>query len=157
MEESQCSDELQSIISAWALSFIKEIEVKHDVTMIYAVETGSRGYGTQMNDSDFDIKGFFINKRSVYSSVMGGARAIRDDHVKVEVGGKSYELDFEFNDFRKFLKNKLKGNKLDHMNFRFFSPTIYLNRFSASTFREIQESVKLPTEKFFSVSKGFFA
>lgn len=72
------------------------------------------------------------------------------------ITGKEYELDFEFYDFKKFLKKKVIGNLLDHMNFRFFSEKIYLNRFDAAVFKEIKENLKVPVEKFYAVVKGFF-
>lgn len=70
--------------------------------------------------------------------------------------GKEYELDFEFYDFKKFLKKKVIGNLLDHMNFRFFSQKVYLNRFDAGVFAEIKANLKVPVEKFYAVVKGFF-
>lgn len=79
--------ELDAIINQWALKFIGELEEKHNMKVLFAAETGSRGYGTNMKDSDFDIKGFFISPPKTYMSVMGGPTAIREDHFKVEVNG----------------------------------------------------------------------
>lgn len=47
-------------LQEWVLSFLKEIETANDATILFAAETGSRGYGTNMDDSDLDIKGFFV-------------------------------------------------------------------------------------------------
>lgn len=89
--DEQTTPEVDAKITEWALKFIKELEVKHNVTVLFAAETGSRGYSTHMRDSDFDIKGFFLSSRDVYTSVMGGPTAIRDDHFKVEVNGNLFE------------------------------------------------------------------
>lgn len=51
------------------LEFIHKIEKEKDVIIIYACETGSRGWGTHVKDSDFDIKGYFICSREKYLSI----------------------------------------------------------------------------------------
>ncbi|EAR84682.2 nucleotidyltransferase (macronuclear) [Tetrahymena thermophila SB210] len=154
--KSQENPELDVIIKDWAIKFIKDLEIKHNMKVLFAAETGSRGYGTHMKDSDFDIKGFFIYPAKTYMSVMGGPSAIREDHFRVEVNGKEYELDFEFYDIKKFLKKKVIGNLLDHMNFRFYSQKQYINMFDNDIFLEIRDNLKLPIEKFYAVTKGFY-
>ena len=36
---------------------------------MFCAELGSRGYGTNTKDSDSDVKGFFIHKKSNYLTV----------------------------------------------------------------------------------------
>lgn len=41
---------------------LKDLESKNDITIIYAVEAGSRAWGLESEDSDYDIRFVFIHK-----------------------------------------------------------------------------------------------
>lgn len=52
-------------------SMIKEIEQKHDVDVVMAIESGSRAWGIESSDSDYDIRGISIRRaRQSYTSVI---------------------------------------------------------------------------------------
>ncbi len=42
---------------------LREIEAKYDVEVLWAVESGSRAWGFESPDSDFDVR--FIYKRKI--------------------------------------------------------------------------------------------
>jgi len=56
MDKSNIFEELNSKVREKASEFIRNIEINNKVSILYAVETGSRGYGLQVKNSDFDIK-----------------------------------------------------------------------------------------------------
>jgi len=51
-----------------------EVENKHDVRIVYAVESGSRAWGFASPDSDYDVRFIYVHKKERYLSV----RAYRD-------------------------------------------------------------------------------
>ncbi|MEX1376258.1 MAG: nucleotidyltransferase domain-containing protein [Eubacteriales bacterium] len=46
-----------------------EIEKKHDIKILYAVESGSRGWGFASTDSDYDVRFVYIHKMEWYLSI----------------------------------------------------------------------------------------
>jgi len=56
MDKSNIFKELNSKVREKASEFIRNIEINNKVSILYAVETGSRGYGLQVKNSDLDIK-----------------------------------------------------------------------------------------------------
>lgn len=65
----QISQDKEKYLRQKILEFIRNIEKQYDIKIIYAAETGSRGYGTNVKDSDFDIKGYFICSKEKYLSI----------------------------------------------------------------------------------------
>lgn len=48
---------------------LKEIEEKEDVKIIYAVESGSRAWGFESDDSDYDVRFIYVRKIKDYLSM----------------------------------------------------------------------------------------
>lgn len=48
---------------------LKEIEKQHDVKILYAVESGSRGWGFESTDSDYDVRFIYIHRPEWYLSI----------------------------------------------------------------------------------------
>lgn len=46
-----------------------EVENKHDVRIVYAVESGSRAWGFASPDSDYDVRFIYVHKKERYLSV----------------------------------------------------------------------------------------
>ena len=42
------------------MDWLKSLETKHGFKLIHVAETGAYGRGMMTNNSDFDLKGFFI-------------------------------------------------------------------------------------------------
>lgn len=51
------------------LSKLKEIEKKENVKIIYAVESGSRAWGFESQDSDYDVRFIYVRKIEDYLSL----------------------------------------------------------------------------------------
>lgn len=51
------------------LQKLKEIEQEHEVKILYAVESGSRGWGFESKDSDYDVRFIYIHKPEWYMSI----------------------------------------------------------------------------------------
>jgi predicted nucleotidyltransferase len=45
---------------------LKELEKEYGIRVLYAVESGSRAWGTDAPDSDFDIRFLYIRSREDY-------------------------------------------------------------------------------------------
>lgn len=78
---------------------IEDIENK-GFKILFLIESGSRGWGWESEDSDYDIRGVFIQ-----------------DYLKIDKEKKQIDLDIEKNDldislwdFKKFLRLMLKSN-----------------------------------------------
>lgn len=51
------------------LQKLKDIEKKEDVTILYAVESGSRAWGFESQDSDYDVRFIYVRKEKDYLSL----------------------------------------------------------------------------------------
>lgn len=82
------------------------IEHQRDVRMLYAIESGSRAWGFESTDSDFDVRFVYLGKTSSYLTVLPRRDSIEND----EVQHPNSLLDFAGWDFRKFLGLVHKSN-----------------------------------------------
>lgn len=48
---------------------LKEIEIQHQIKLLYVAESGSRGWGFSSTDSDYDVRGIFLFPTSHYLSI----------------------------------------------------------------------------------------
>ena len=51
------------------LKKLAEIEMEHDVRIIYACESGSRAWGVPSKDSDYDVRFIYAHPRDYYLSI----------------------------------------------------------------------------------------
>lgn len=82
---------------------LKLIEEKYNVKIIYAVESGSRAWGFESSDSDYDVRFIYVSKPNTYWALRGGRDVI-------EEMDKDLDLDFAGWDLRKALGLLYKGN-----------------------------------------------
>lgn len=52
------------------LQALAEIEVRYDVRILLAVETGSRAWGFASSDSDYDVRFVYVHRRDWYLSII---------------------------------------------------------------------------------------
>ena len=52
------SDEMRAMV----LETLARIERKHDVRVLFACESGSRGWGFASPDSDYDVRFLYVNR-----------------------------------------------------------------------------------------------
>ena len=85
------SDEVRATV----LSSLRELERRHDVTVLFACESGSRGWGFASPDSDYDVRFVYVNRLPWYLTVEPGR-----DVVEQPISG---DLDINGWDLRKAL------------------------------------------------------
>jgi uncharacterized protein len=84
------------------LENLKQIEQKHNIRILYALESGSRAWGFASRDSDYDVRFIYIHPLDWYLS-------IRDKRDVIELP-ISDELDISGWDIRKALGLFIKSN-----------------------------------------------
>jgi predicted nucleotidyltransferase len=77
-----------------------EIEKEHDVTILYAVESGSRAWGFESSDSDYDVRFIYAHNKNWYLNILP-----KRDVIEYPI---TDEFDYSGWDLRKtlFLMNK---------------------------------------------------
>ena len=81
---------------------IQAIEASHNITVLYACESGSRGWGFASTDSDYDVRFIYVHRLPWYVQVTPGR-----DVIEVPISG---DLDINGWDLRKALGLMKKGN-----------------------------------------------
>ena len=54
---------------AQIMQALRDIETRHDVTVLFACESGSRGWGFASPDSDYDVRFIYVNRLPWYLTV----------------------------------------------------------------------------------------
>ena len=49
---------------------LEEIEILEQIKILYAVESGSRGWGFESKDSDYDVRFIYVHPLDWYLSVL---------------------------------------------------------------------------------------
>ena len=57
------------------LDCLSRLEAEHDVKVLFACESGSRGWGFASPDSDYDVRFIYVNRLSWYLTVEQGRDA----------------------------------------------------------------------------------
>ena len=81
---------------ATVLETLADLERRHDVTVLFACESGSRGWGFASPDSDYDVRFVYVNRLPWYLTVDAGR-----DVIEQPISG---ELDVSGWDLRKALQ-----------------------------------------------------
>lgn len=90
------------------LKTLSEIEAKHSVHIQYAIESGSRAWGFESRDSDYDIRFVYTRRLSEYLTVLPRRDVIENSDIKHP--DPEALLDFAGWDIRKFLGLVSKSN-----------------------------------------------
>lgn len=109
---------------------LSAIEAGHDVRVLYACESGSRGWGFASPDSDYDVRFLYVHPLPWYLRVSAGR-----DVIELPI---SDELDINGWELRKALGLLKKGNAtlIEWLN----SPVVY--RADAEFLRAIREAAR---------------
>ena len=111
---------------------LRDIETRHDVTVLFACESGSRGWGFASPDSDYDVRFIYVNRLPWYLTVTP-----RRDVIEVPISG---DLDINGWDLRKALGLMRESNPtlLEWLR----SPIVYREDEAAMPrFRALSEAV----------------
>src|SRR3954471_6529628 len=87
---------------ASVLATLTELERRHDVRVLFACESGSRGWGFASPDSDYDVRFLYVNRLRWYLGVEPGR-----DVIEQPISG---ELDVRGWDLRKTLQLLRQSN-----------------------------------------------
>ncbi|MBI9108570.1 MAG: nucleotidyltransferase domain-containing protein [Spirochaetales bacterium] len=109
---------------------LHEIEAEHRVKILLAVEAGSRAWGFESSDSDYDIRFIYKHELSWYLNVLPKRDVIEYPEANL--------LDISGWDLRKalFLLNKSNPALFEWLN----SPIVYIK--DAESFKRLSESAK---------------
>jgi uncharacterized protein len=113
VSEHPVSDAMRAMI----LGCLRDIEAEHDVRVLFACESGSRGWGFASPDSDYDVRFVYVNRLDWYLTVEPGR-----DVIEQPISG---ELDVNGWDLRKALKLLRASNPVLLEWLR--SPILYLH------------------------------
>ena len=83
--------------------YLKEIEQRKNIKILFACETGSRAWGFPSPDSDFDIRLIYRHKKSWYLS-------LNEKKDTIELMADNNELDLSGWDLKKSLTLLSKSN-----------------------------------------------
>ncbi len=105
------------------LAALADIEREHDVRVVFACESGSRGWGFSSPDSDYDARFIYVHRAEWYLTVNERTRpgAPQRDVIELPIDG---ELDVSGWDLRKALRLLSKCNPTLSEWLR--SPIVYL-------------------------------
>jgi uncharacterized protein len=95
---------------------LHDIEARHDVKVLFACESGSRGWGFASPDSDYDVRFIYVNRLDWYLTIEPGR-----DVIEQPISG---DLDVNGWDLRKALKLLHSANPVLLEWLR--SPIVYL-------------------------------
>lgn len=93
---------VQPAMRAQILDCLRRLEADHDVKVLFACESGSRGWGFASPDSDYDVRFIYVNRLSWYLTVEAGR-----DVIEQPISG---ELDVNGWDLRKTLQLLRQSN-----------------------------------------------
>jgi len=117
---------MEKQINSGIEEFIKKLEQKYSICLFFVCETGSRAIGHSQEDSDHDIKGFFIsNSLKDYLKIFEKTKYIHKSH---EILNDKIEIDYEFFDLGFFFKKVFKKD-FDEAFYWIRSNVIYRNLF----------------------------
>jgi predicted nucleotidyltransferase len=93
---------VEPAVRAEILEALRRIEAEHDVRVLFACESGSRGWGFASPDSDYDVRFIHVHRLSWYLAVEPGR-----DVIEQPISG---ELDVSGWDLRKTLQLLRQSN-----------------------------------------------
>ncbi len=76
---------------ATVLATLAELERRHDVAVLFACESGSRGWGFASPDSDYDVRFVYINRLPWYLTVDAG-RDVIEQPISDELDVSGWDL-----------------------------------------------------------------
>lgn len=123
---------------------LKEIEAKHNVKIIFAVDNGSNAYGSASPNSDIDLRFLYVETIESY------LRLGREKDV-IEVIDKENNIEYKGFSLDKFMKLLSKSNPsiLEWLN----SPINYLEN---SKYENITKEIKKLSLEYFSTKRCLF-
>ena len=103
LEQAPDSNSVSPDMRAHIGATLRDVEHEHNVTILFAVESGSRAWGFASPDSDYDVRFVYVHERNWYTGLREGRDVIERplDERLVDLAGW---------DVRKALRLLLKSN-----------------------------------------------
>lgn len=79
---------------------LQQIELTHEIRVLYACESGSRAWGFASPDSDYDVRFVYVHRRDWYLSIDSG-RDVIEESLPGDLDVSGWELRKAFRLFRK--------------------------------------------------------
>ena len=131
-ERIRSAHPVEPAMRAQIMEELAAIEARHEVTVLFACESGSRGWGFASPDSDYDVRFIYVNRLPWYLTVTP-----RREVIELPISG---ELDINGWDLRKALGLMRESNPtlLEWLR----SPIVYREDAQAMPrFRALSEAV----------------
>ena len=132
------------------LTGLRQIEEKENIRIIYACESGSRAWGFDSENSDYDVRFFFVRSQKYYNTIF----PINYADLTLDIGHSETiksmvqeDLDYVGHDVRKALYLISKGNP-DVISW-LYSPVKYLESVHS-------HKIQAQAEKFFNTQTGIY-
>jgi hypothetical protein len=110
-------------------NFLLNFEKEKDIKLIFVCEIASRSHNIHVEESDYDLFGLYLpNPKDSLRIKNKIEQEYKIPHNDVEINGKIYEIDIELKDFRYYAVKKAINSEI-HMDYFFFTPIVYMNRF----------------------------
>ncbi|EAS06752.2 nucleotidyltransferase (macronuclear) [Tetrahymena thermophila SB210] len=117
-------------------------EKQYGFKIIFAGETGSRSYGLETENSDVDIKGFFLYSEDKYLSVLKLTSYLKLNHeTKLN---QNIDVDLELIDLRKYLRDRCKNVILDESTLWLQTKSVYIDLIPKELKILLQTSIQPP-------------
>lgn len=120
---------------------LKQIELKYDITIIYACESGSRAWGFASNDSDYDVRFIYKYKLTDYLKIKPEKDTIIEEIDSDLIDASGWELKKALN-----LLSNYNAVLIDWL----YSPIVYYQN------DIFVEEIRKIIEKYYSPKFGFY-
>lgn len=92
------------------LEYLSSVELIHNITILYACESGSRMWNIACDDSDYDVRFIYYRQLEDYFSLDKKPEVIDSKNSNIIEEAKSYNIDVVGWDIRKYLDLFSKSN-----------------------------------------------
>jgi len=82
---------VEPAVRAQVLECLRRLEAEHDVRVLFACESGSRGWGFASPDSDYDVRFLYVHRLAWYLRVEPG-RDVIEEPISGELDVSGWEL-----------------------------------------------------------------
>ena len=149
------------------------LEQKHDIKILYAVESGSRAWGFASTDSDWDVRYIYIHRLDWYLAI-DNKRDNQDEILPNDIDLADWELKKALRLFRKsnppilewlrspmvYLQQFSAADKLRDLTQEYFNPKSCLYHYfhmGERNYREYLQKDKVRVKKYFYVLRPILA
>ena len=147
---------------------IVNLEAKHDIKILYAVESGSRAWGFASTDSDWDVRYIYIHKLDWYLRIDQNKKDTQEEILPNDLDLSGWELKKALRLFRKsnpamleWLRSPIiyhekyqTAEKMRELGKKFFNPKSCMYHYlsmAKGNFKEFLQKDLVRTKKYFYV------